>query len=136
MLPIQARKSLPALLLLSSLWGCSGGSSTTSGIAGQGGFQLTLITVPAGETEWQINRPIEFHFNDDVDFTSINLNSIQIRELDGNPAAGEFTRKEVTLPSGGKLVLQARVFVDVPEWDRLFWLRSDDYLQLNLAWFF
>ena len=106
----QARKSLTALLVLVSLfgaWGCgSDGSPGSGGIAGQGGFQLTLITVPAGETEWQINRPIEFHFNDDVDFSSVNLNSIQIREQDGSPATGEFTLKEVVLPSGEKVVLR------------------------------
>lgn len=98
------------LALLSTLLAAACGSgdnhSSLGPGLGLGGFQLTLITVPANEANWQINRPIEFHFNEPVDFSTINLNSLQIRELDGTPATGEFSTKQVTLPSGEKLRLE------------------------------
>ena len=60
------------------------------------GFRLTSIVVP----QWQrgdLLRPIELYFNDALDFSTVNLNTIQIRKLDGTPAVGELLRLQETV---------------------------------------
>lgn len=78
-----------ALAALTLPIACSGGGGVGSGVVG-GGFQLTTMTVPKGAT-WQINRPIDFTFSQDVDFSSVSLNTISIRSASGVPASGMFT---------------------------------------------
>lgn len=72
------------------LAGCSGGGGGSSGPAGQGGFQITSISVTDGAV-WKINRPISFTFNVPIDFSSVNLNTINITDSTGMPVTGEFT---------------------------------------------
>ena len=69
--------------------GVSNGSGTTGG-SDVGGFQLSSISVPANFT-WKINRPISFVFTRALDFSSISLNSIAIRDANNLPANGEFS---------------------------------------------
>lgn len=54
------------------------------------GFQLIGMSVPSGAV-WQINRPIDFEFSLDVDFSTVSLNTIAIRDLNGMPASGTFS---------------------------------------------
>lgn len=82
-----------ALLLSSLLIGCSGSSSGS----GNGGsstnsnqFSLSTVSVDPGQT-WQINRPISFTFSEAVDFDTVNLNTINIQEVGGAPAVGDFS---------------------------------------------
>ncbi|MFT7485699.1 MAG: hypothetical protein ACI9F9_001549 [Candidatus Paceibacteria bacterium] len=71
--------------------GCSGSSSSSSSTGSSGGtFALSSISVSGGQT-WQINRPITFTFSADVDFDTVNLNTISIHQLNGLPAVGEFS---------------------------------------------
>src|SRR5215510_8605569 len=69
---------------------CSGG-----GGGGGESFLLPDITVKEG-AEWQINREIVFTFTDEVKFSSVNLNTINIQTTAGAPATGSFSlRKDV-----------------------------------------
>lgn len=54
------------------------------------GFEVFSISVPDNSI-WQINRPIDIVFNQDVDFATVNLNTIQIRKTNGQPASGTFS---------------------------------------------
>ncbi len=72
---------------------CSGGGSDGGSVGGVTGFQLSSISVPEGAV-WEINRPIEFRFNADVDFDSVNLNTIEILTPTGLPANGEFVQAD------------------------------------------
>ncbi len=40
---------------------------------------------------WQINRPMQFVFSEDVDFSTVNMNSIHIGQTNGGTAVGEFS---------------------------------------------
>ena len=73
------------LLGLAALQGC-GGSGSSSGTA----FAVESISVTSGTT-WQINRPIDFKFTAPVDFSTVNLNTISIRQVNGAPAVGSFS---------------------------------------------
>jgi hypothetical protein len=76
---------LPLALALTALpfAGCD------SGGGGGGGFRITSINLPKNAV-WQINRPIKITFSQAVDFTTVNLNTINIRRVGGAPSAGEF----------------------------------------------
>jgi hypothetical protein len=63
--------------------GCSGG-----GGGGQG-FKISAVNLTNGAV-WRINRPIRITFTEPVDFASVNLNTINVRQVGGGPAAGEF----------------------------------------------
>ena len=73
-------------VLLALLAACSGGGGG-AGTIGGGGFELTSLNLNNGAV-WQINRRIEFTFNDEVDFSSVSLNTISIRTPAGKPATG------------------------------------------------
>jgi hypothetical protein len=73
---------------------CSGGSGSAGAVLGNG-FQLVSMSVPSGAI-WQINRPIDFVFSKDVDFTTVSLNTISIRDLAGAPASGIFSLVDPT----------------------------------------
>ena len=95
---------LSALLLATA---CSGGSGA-SGVTGNG-FQLVSMSVQPGAI-WEVNRPIDFVFSKPVDFTTISLNTISIRDLNGMPASGAFellsdttVRFQPTCPTLGDL---------------------------------
>lgn len=70
-----------------ALAGCTGGGST--GGTANSSFTVENVSVLNGSS-WQINRPIEIRFSEDVDFSTVNLNTIQISKASGAPAAGEF----------------------------------------------
>ncbi|MBK7643521.1 MAG: hypothetical protein IPJ19_10830 [Planctomycetes bacterium] len=74
--------------LVLALSGC-GSSSGNGGAGSSGSFRVESISVLEGST-WQINREIEVRFSRDVDFSSVNLNTIQVGQVGGAPAAGEF----------------------------------------------
>ncbi len=64
-------------------------ASCTSGGGEGDSFTIQAIGVSEGQV-WKINRPIEITFNEAVDFSSVNLNTINIRKVGGGPSAGEF----------------------------------------------
>ena len=72
---------LAAALLTAS--GCSGGSG------GGKGFKISAVNLTNGAV-WRINRPIRVTFTDAVDLGSVNLNTFNVRQVGGGPAAGEF----------------------------------------------
>ncbi len=71
-----------AALLASAFVSCSGGG-------GSGDFQVTSINMQNGQP-WQINKPIKVTFSRAVDPLSVNLNTFNVRQVGGGPAAGEF----------------------------------------------
>jgi len=71
-------------LSLSLLSGCGGSNNTSVGM------RLTDVNLPAGAT-WQINREVEFKFSAEVDFETVNPNTIEIRQHNGVGAVGEFS---------------------------------------------
>ncbi|MFT5079646.1 MAG: hypothetical protein ACJAZ8_001075 [Planctomycetota bacterium] len=80
---------LSAIAALSIFSACGGSGSGAGGPVGNG-FQLFSMTVQQ-DAIWQVNRPIDFVFSQDVDFSSVSLNTISIRDLNGLPASGAFT---------------------------------------------
>src|SRR5262245_31198467 len=70
-------------LALAGLAGCSGGGG------GSTGFKITAVNLTNGAV-WRINRPIRITFTEPVDIASVNLNTINVRQVGGGPAAGEF----------------------------------------------
>jgi hypothetical protein len=61
------------------------------GGGGGSGSDMELLSVSvAGNGNWQLNRPIYFVFSDDVDFTTVNFNTIHIGQTNGGTALGEF----------------------------------------------
>jgi hypothetical protein len=73
-----------ALIGGSALTACSGGSGSSDS-----GFALMTTNVASNAT-WQINRAMSFTFNQPVDFSSVNLNSISITQVGGGSASGDF----------------------------------------------
>lgn len=69
---------------------CGGGGGGSGSSGSQGGFQLVSISVPEGAV-WKINRAIDFVFNQDVDFSTVNLNTISISTTAGLPVTGSFS---------------------------------------------
>jgi len=64
-------------------------AACTSGGGGGGGFRITSINMPKNAV-WQLNRPIKITFSEPIDFSSVNLNTINVRRVGGAPSAGEF----------------------------------------------
>jgi len=83
---LRSRAPLSLLACVTGLLAaaCGSGDSGSSG-----SFALIEVSVPHNGT-WQINRPMTFEFTDDVDFSSVNLNTINITQTGGAPASGEF----------------------------------------------
>jgi len=50
---------------------------------------------------WECNRPIEFAFDQRIDFTSVSARSIRIRTSAGVPAAGTFTARALDADGDG-----------------------------------
>ncbi len=87
-----------------TLAGCSGSGSGAGGASSS--FTVENVSVLNGSS-WQINRPIEIRFSEDVDFSTVNFTTIQIAKTSGAPAAGEF-REGTTV--GGALDPRRVVF--------------------------
>ncbi len=84
------------LLLVASCTGSGG-----SGASGTGSnFQLTQISVIEGAV-WEINRPIEFTFNMEVDPASIGMGTMNISTQTGTPTTGTYFFKAVDLDNDG-----------------------------------
>ncbi len=71
-----------AALMAAAFVSCGGGG-------GRGDFQVTFINMQNGQP-WQINKPIKVTFSKPIDPLSVNLNTFNIRQVGGGPAAGEF----------------------------------------------
>lgn len=82
------RTSPLTLLAFALLSGCSGGSGGGSGEAASD-FKVLSINVQAGAT-WKINRPLEITFSQDVDLSTVNLNTVRVTDIEGGSATGEF----------------------------------------------
>ncbi|MDA8592976.1 hypothetical protein N9L90_03565, partial [Planctomycetota bacterium] len=81
--------SLGALTLVA----CSGSGSDSGGGAGTNpgsSFAVVSSNVLNGSI-WQLNRAIDVEFNEDVDFSTVSLSTIQIIDSQGGPAIGSFT---------------------------------------------
>lgn len=79
---------LGTALLAFGLGSCSGGGgSGASSSSAQ--FALQDIGVSSGQI-WQINRPIAFTFTQPVDFSTVNMNTINVAQINGAPAIGSF----------------------------------------------
>src|SRR5262245_47572472 len=99
MYKLLRRSILPgsATLLSLLLAACAGGG----GGGGSSGFELTSLNLGNGAI-WQINRRIEFTFSQDVDFSTVSLNTINIRTSSGTPATGSFFLKPVDRDNDGQ----------------------------------
>src|SRR5688572_28939086 len=78
--------------LLSSLIALSAGFALPAcggGGGGGGEFQITGINLRQNDV-WRINRSIRITFSKPVDFASVNLNTLNVRQVGGGPTAGEF----------------------------------------------
>ena len=85
MLHRSVSRSFPLLSIGLFLAACSGGGGGGSG----DGFQLTRISLLEGAV-WKVNQEIVFTFSDDVDFSSVSLNTITVQTTTGTPATGTF----------------------------------------------
>ncbi len=76
---------LPNLLLAA----CSGGGGN-SGSHTSNDLAVTDLSVTPFAV-WKLNRPIDISFNKDIDFDSVNFNTIHLAAIDGRPATGAFS---------------------------------------------
>jgi hypothetical protein len=86
----RSKFAIRAALLLG---GCASGlyfGGCSSGGGGGTSLQLETVSV-ANNAIWQLNRPIFFVFSTDIDFSSVNMNTIHIGQASGAPATGAFT---------------------------------------------
>ena len=74
-----------AIGLLAFGCGGSGGGGSSGGT-----FRVTNVNL-GNNSVWYINRPITIEFNQPINFSTVGLNSINIRKLTGAPAIGEFS---------------------------------------------
>lgn len=72
---------------------CSGGGGNGDGAVDSSSEKLEVvaINVLAGQ-EWKINRPIDITFNRDVDFSTVNFNTINLVDSQGKGATGVFSQ--------------------------------------------
>jgi hypothetical protein len=84
LVPTGVRGVLAASLTVLIVAACGGGGG------GSGGMLLNAVSMSPNAI-WQINRPIQFSFSEDVDFSTVNMNSIHIGVTNGGTAVGEFT---------------------------------------------
>ena len=83
---MECSSSRPWILALALVACRNGGGSGSTPLAVQS------ISVP-DFGRWECNRPIEFAFNQRVDFASVSTRSIRIRTSLGVPATGTFAAK-------------------------------------------
>ncbi|HIF40266.1 MAG TPA: hypothetical protein EYQ74_04120, partial [Planctomycetes bacterium] len=82
-----------------TLWAvasCGGAVSSGSGASGTD-FTIKGVNVLEG-MEWKLNRPVDITFSDDVDFSTVTMNTINIVDPVGRAATGVFSFP--TLPNG------------------------------------
>lgn len=91
---LPLRRHAAAALLAVTLSACGGTSSTA---APSNAFGLLEANIEDGEV-WTVDRPIELRFSRPINFGSVNLSTVQVRDSTGLQALGSFTPG--TLPSG------------------------------------
>ncbi len=80
-------------LALALLPACDSAITTATGDSGGTGsssFTVQSVSVTSGQV-WQINRPIDVTFSQDVDFTTVGLNTIALSTPSGLSATGTFS---------------------------------------------
>lgn len=85
----QLRNLVLIALGAAALGACSG--SGPSSTQTDPDFAVSGISVVEGDV-WQVNRAIRIDFNKDVDFGTVNLNTISITDQFGNSAIGAFSQ--------------------------------------------
>lgn len=81
--------TLGCALMLSACSGGSGGVSTPT-TNNSTKIRVTGINVLNGQ-EWQINRALDIQFSRDVDFSTVNFNTINLMDSQGVSATGVFS---------------------------------------------
>ncbi len=103
-------------VVLASLTACGGSGSgfTGTGPDADLGKDFELVKFGTDEggsltnfTTWKINRPIEMSFNQPVDFSTVDFNSISVFNQAGEPALGEF---RVKTDAFGELIPEVIIF--------------------------
>lgn len=83
-----------------ALTACSDDDSSSAGPGTpgppSGSFAIVTANVVDGSV-WQLNRPIDLTFNQDVDFSTVSPSTIQIVDTQGRPAVGTFTQRTSTI---------------------------------------
>ena len=74
---------------------------TKSSDSGSSGLAVRSISVP-DFGRWECNRPIEFAFDQPIDFASVSTRSVRIRTQAGLPAVGTFTVKTIDADDDGE----------------------------------
>src|SRR5882762_4198177 len=77
------RRLVPLLLTVFAS-ACTGG-----GAASDSTFQLLSISLQEGSI-CQLNRPLRLTFDADIDFASVDLNTVHVARISGGPATGTF----------------------------------------------
>ena len=87
----QTSLSLLCCSLQSPLYtaGCSGGSGASS-TDDSASFGVDDLSVTPGAV-WKLNRPIDITFSTPIDFSTVNLNTINVSTIAGLPATGTFS---------------------------------------------
>ncbi len=97
---LRPRRSLVwAPLAGVALWAvasCGGGVTSDSGASGDK-FSVESVNVLEG-MEWKLNRSIDITFNDEVDFSTVTMNTVNVTDPVGRAATGVFSFP--TLPDG------------------------------------
>jgi len=93
MRPSFTQAGLPLALGAALLFSACGGGSGSGGAANttEDKLEVVGINVLAGQ-EWKINRPIDITFNRDVDFSTVNFNTINLVNAQGMGATGVFSQ--------------------------------------------
>ncbi|MFT4542498.1 MAG: hypothetical protein ACI841_000785 [Planctomycetota bacterium] len=88
-LSAQFARDWQVAVALAFLTACGGSSA---GVGGRpiSSFKVEEISVNNGDV-WRLNQPIDIRFTADVDFETVNLNTVQIVKLDGAPVTGSFS---------------------------------------------
>lgn len=94
---MQARLWLGTAIL--GLTACGGGSGEGSS-SSSGSFHVLGVNVAPGQV-WKINRALEVRFSQDVDFSTVSLNTVKISDGTGISAIGYFYQP--TDPETGQL---------------------------------
>ena len=98
----RARLVFTLALLGGVVASCTGSSGGSGGGGATAGFQLERISVRNNEV-WEINREIEFEFTQEVDFSTVSSNTLNIETQSGLPATGSFSFKQSDTDGDGVL---------------------------------
>ncbi|MDF1839388.1 MAG: hypothetical protein P1V35_16090, partial [Planctomycetota bacterium] len=90
----QTRNTLPKqwwilVLTMGLTAGCSSSGSGSASAGSGGDLTIASISVVGGST-WKINRPIDIAFDKEIDFSTVNFNTLQVVDQTGVSASGVF----------------------------------------------